>query len=477
MTTKFINRELEIAELRALADRGSPVLALLYGRRRVGKTFLLGHAWEGRRHFYHLAADSTQTANRAELVRELARWSGEPLAENDFPSWRTIFRFLIGLADEAPIIVVLDEVQYLLGGEDDFASNLAAIWDRELRDRQITLVLCGSEVGVMERLRSGDSPLYGRIDWSARLRPFDYFTAREMAPGLDLREAAEAYGIFGGTPRYLAVLGDSKRLREPVIRSFLSPRGEVHLQLENLIEQEKGIREPAEYRAVLAAVASGRTRPNDVATAAGLEDRPQTVRRALGVLEDMGLVRRERNYGASPRTPWTSRVADNAVRFWYRFVYPNRSRLETGRADDVWQASVSPNLSTYMGGVFEGICHEAFVRLHDRWGLPGPRHWTRWEGRDRGRRSIEIDIVADLDDRVILTGEIKWSSRKVDHDVHVHLARDLEDLARSGMAWAKRALSRKGYHLYVSAAGFTDHFRQRASEHGRIRLVALDDLF
>lgn len=466
-----------MAEIRALADRGSPSLALLYGRRRVGKTFLLGHALAGHHHFYYLAVDSTQAANRAELVRELARWTGEPLSEGDFPSWRTIFRFLVGLADEAPVVVVLDEVQYLLGGEDDFASNLVAIWDRELRDRPFTLVLCGSEVGVMERLQAGDSPLYGRINWSARLRPFDYFTAREMAPGLDLRDAAQAYGIFGGTPRYLSVLGDSKRLREPVIRSVLSPRGEVHLQLENLIDQEKGIREPAEYRAVLAAVASGRTRPNDIATAAGLEHRPQTVRRALGVLEDLGLVRRERNYGASPRTPWMSRVADNAVRFWYRFVHPNRSRLETGDVQRVWTAKVSPNLGTYMGGIFEGICHEAFVRLHNRWGLPGPHHWSRWEGHDRGRRSIEIDVVADLYDGAMLTGEFKWSSREVDYDLHLHLVRDLEDLARSGMAWAKRALSPKGYHLYVSAAGFTVHFARRAAEHGRVRLVGLEDLY
>ena len=473
----FVNREYELRELRDLADGRGPALAVLYGQRRVGKTFLLSRAWEERRHFDYLAADSTQDTNRAELIRELATWTDDDLDEGDFPSWRAVFRFFAQLARERRALVVLDEVQYLLGGEDDLASQLVAVCDREVGDAPLTLVLCGSEVGVMERLRSGDSPLYDRIDWAAHLRPFDYFTAREMAPGLDLREAAEAYGVFGGTPRYLAVLERARRLREPVVRSVLSPRGEVHLQLENLIEQEKWIREPAEYNAVLAAVARGHTLHNRIAQAAGLQDHPQAVRRALGVLEDLGLIRRERNYGASPRTPWRTRPDDNAVQFWYAFVHPHRSRLETGEAEQVWTSEVRPRLGTYMGRVFEDMCREAYRRHHARWGLAGAHTWGRWEGQDRARRSIEVDVVADLDDGTVLTGEFKWSKKEVDLEVHLHLERDLADLARSGKGWAERALSPRGAHLYVSAAGFTDYFRQKAAEHGRIRLVSLEDLY
>jgi len=473
---RLINREAELEELRALAGRNAPSLALLYGRRRVGKTFLLSHTWHDQRHFYFLAADSPAQANRAELVRELSRWTEDELQVEDFPSWRAIFRFFVALAD-TPLVVVLDEVQYMLDGEDDLASNLVAIWDRELRDRPLTVVLCGSQVGVMEALRAGGSPLYGRFDWAARLGPFDYYRAREMAPALDLREAAVAYGIFGGTPSFLSVIGEARRLREPVIRNVLSPRGEVHLQLESLIEQEKGIRAPAEYRAVMGAVASGRTLHNEIAAAAGMQDRPQVVRRALGVLEDLGLVVRERNYGASERTPWRNRPSDNAVRFWYRFVHPHRSRLEVGGAELVWATSVAPQLDTYMGAVFEGICREAFRRHHDRWELAAPTLWSRWEGQDRNRRSIEIDVVAELDDGSLLTGEFKWSSKPVGYDLHHLLERNLDDLGHSGQGWARRALSGEGIHLYVSAAGFSDHFRRRAEEHGRIRLVALEDLY
>jgi AAA+ ATPase superfamily predicted ATPase len=133
----FVNREEELAALRALADRGSPALALVNGRRRVGKTYLLDHAWSGRRLFYFLAANSTAEMNRAELLRELAGWSGKTIDPLDYPTWRTVFRLFVDLADEGPLIVVLDEFQYLLNQVDDIASQLVAVWDREVRGRPL----------------------------------------------------------------------------------------------------------------------------------------------------------------------------------------------------------------------------------------------------------------------------------------------------------------------------------------------------
>ncbi len=108
-------------------------------------------------------------------------------------------------------------------------------------------------------------------------------------------------------------------------------------------------------------------------------------------------------------------------------------------------------------------------------GLPGAREWSRWEGRDRNRRSIEIDIVATLDDNTMLTGEIKWSSQPVGFDVYNRLRRNLEDLGNSGQGWAHPALD--GRHLFVSAAGFTDEFRAWAETNPNDRLVAMPDLY
>lgn len=252
---KLIDRTSEVAALRALTKRRKPALALLYGRRRVGKTFLLDHAWpKGQKVFYFLAADTTSDQNRTELLEELSRWSARQLDPNDYRSWRNVFRLFVDLAEQSSLVVVLDEFQYLMGTGDDIVSHLVAVWDRELKDRPLTLVLSGSQVATMERLERGDGPLYGRPDWIGKLRPFDYRDAARMTPRRPLRDTATFFGIFGGTPRYLATIESRDTIASRTMSSMLSTTGDVHVQLANLIEQEKGIRDIAEYRAILTAV-------------------------------------------------------------------------------------------------------------------------------------------------------------------------------------------------------------------------------
>src|SRR5690606_24829434 len=117
--------------------------------------------------------------------------------------------------------------------------------------------------------------------------------------------------------------------------------------------QERGIRDPSDYRAVLAAVAAGHSEVSRIAQVTGMAERAHVVRRALEVLERLELVTRERNFDAPPKAPWRHYISDNAMRFWYRYVQPNRSRLETGDAHDVWDDQVAPHLNQHMGKAFE----------------------------------------------------------------------------------------------------------------------------
>lgn len=327
----------------------------------------------------------------------------------------------------------------------------------------------------MAHLTAGGQPLYGRATWSARLSPFDYRDASRMVVNLTERDSAVIYGIFGGTPRYLAALRPEDSLADNVIRAILSPHGEIHLQQLSLIEQEKGIRDPRDYRAVLSAVASGRTEVNEIALEAGLGDQQHVVRRALQVLESLEVIRREQNFGAAKNAPYRYSIADNAVAFWHRFVLPNRSRLSAGDPREVWDNAVKPYLNDWMGPIFERMTEQAFRRYHQNWKMSGARSWASWVGKDRNGRDIQLDIVARLDDGSVLTGEIKWSSQPRGFELHNDLQRDLDDLARSGLGWAREAQS--GPFLYVSAAGFTDRFQEWAATQPNVRLLALDGFF
>jgi uncharacterized protein len=159
----LVDRDFELGELRRLTDSGRKQLGILYGRRQVGKTYLLEHAWENRRVFYFLAAALAPELNRRDLLRELGEWVGSALDPVDYPTWRTVFRGLLDLAGEGPLVVVLDEFQYLLAGRDDVTSQLVAVWDRASSALPLTLILSGSEISTMAHLHAGSEPLYGRV--------------------------------------------------------------------------------------------------------------------------------------------------------------------------------------------------------------------------------------------------------------------------------------------------------------------------
>ncbi len=201
----LIDREDERAALERLADSGRPHLALLTSRRRVGKTYLLAHAWGERTSFYFTASRTTPEINRCQLVEDLAAWSGEPLRAEDYPTWRAVFNLLLDLPGRgilgrsAPgtLVVVLDEFQYLGDGDSgaaEVASELNAAWERRRETQPLLLVLAGSAVGTMAALAGGGGPLYRRFSWYGRLRLFGAWHAAEMAPFEDLREGRSRTG-------------------------------------------------------------------------------------------------------------------------------------------------------------------------------------------------------------------------------------------------------------------------------------------
>lgn len=481
----MIDREREIAELQHLLNEPGMRLAILYGRRRVGKTHLLTNVWPAEATFYFVASDSTTAINRKELVEEMARWSDDPLEPGDFPTWRTVFRELLRLRPNQPLAVILDEYQYLGEGQgaEDVDSQLLAVWETlrsegQAVSRPLVVALCGSTVGVMERLDSAGRPLYGRTDWKHKLEPFDYFDTGTMVPFQALRDRAVTYGVFGGTPRYLEAVDLDAPLGQSIIRAVLDPRGEVRTQIETIIQQERGIQNYAQYNAILTAIASGMTERNEIAQATGLEN-DYGLRSMLSQLEELGYIRAERNFNPASNEPYRHRILDPALSFYHRFVLRFRSELERGEAPEIWDSYLRDLLAPYMGRpVFEMMAEQAYYRLRRRRDYPLVAEWGRWEGKDRDRESLEMDIVARLTDGRMMTGSIKWNARPCETAIHHRHVRDLDRLARSGKRWAHEALRQDAPLLYFAAGGFTEGFVEQAESFGQpVYTVTLEAMY
>jgi AAA+ ATPase superfamily predicted ATPase len=458
----LIDRQVERDGLRALLDRGEPALALLYGRRRVGKTHLLNNVWPREQVFYFTAAETTEEQNRATLVQDLADWSGQELHAGDYPSWRTVFRLLLEARTPGPLVIVLDEFQYLGKEVDDLssiASELNAVWEQRRPKRPLVLVLSGSAVKSLEALHAGGAPLYGRFAWVAKIDPFDYGHAAEMVPVRALRDRVRLYAAFGGTPRYLAAVDPSASVDDNIAKLLLDPRGEVRMLVETALIQERGLREVPKYQAILRAIGTGSTELQEIKDKAGLRDDADTqVRRMVDKLIDLGYVRAERNIGAHSTAPYRFRIDDPAFAFYYEFVTRFEAALVRNDPLKVWDRHIAPVFDSYVGHVFERVAEQAYQRAADRLGLPMVDEWGRWEGADKERKSLEVDIVAPLTDGRVMTGGVKWNGAPLEAKWHVHHMEMLRRLTQSGVKWAHAAADPKAPLIWVAAGGFTPAF-------------------
>jgi AAA+ ATPase superfamily predicted ATPase len=452
----FIDRqaELQLLEERYASDQAE--LFVLYGRRRVGKTALLARFCQDKRHVFFVADLDVEPVLRAALSAAVnAELLGPEAASAVYPSWQDIFLLLARHAQAERLVVVLDEFTYLVDAHPPLASTLQRVWDSDLAHTRLMLILCGSYVGMMEEAVLGyQAPLYGRRTGQYLLEPLSFHDAREFFPAYDLADQVRAFAVFGGIPAYLRVVSTAQPLLANVGQQVLTRGTFLYDEVRFLLQQE--LREPRNYFAVLEAIASGRTRLNEIKQATGLDG----VSSYLDTLRGLRLVKRV--VPVTEDKPHKSRrgiyrLRDPSFRFWFRFVHPNRTLLERGGAQVALDRLVAPQLDAFTAPVFEEICRQFLWRLGLAGGLPFlPLRIGGW-----WRANEEIDAVAVGQGEALLV-ECKWTGCPIGADV-------LRNLERKAALVSKELGSRQLLFGLCARGGFTPQVEKEAARR--------DDLF
>lgn len=414
-TNGFLDRETELGVLERAWRDGGPCLVLLWGRRRTGKTRLLGRFVEGKRAVFYGAteqASATELGGLSEAARRALRPTGaDLLAHGDFPDWESAFQYLGERARTERLVVVLDEFPYLVAAEPALPSIIQRFWDHRGRGTKLVLVLCGSAQSIMVDLQAQRAPLFGRVDVRLQLRPFGHAEAALFTPRLPPAERALAYGVLGGMPVYLSRWDDGAGHRANLRRLFGDPASPLVEEGEFVLSSE--LPEGAGYFRVLHAIASGNRTYSAIRRVTDIE-----IQRQLDRLLRLGLVERVVPVTENPlRTKRvTYRIADNFLNFWFRFVYRHRADIARGLGREIVDRVIVPALPDYMGEPWEEMCRE-FVRGEAaRGGLPVEVSSVgRWWNRDS---SVEIDIVGLQRRKVVLAGTVKWASTATGRELH-----------------------------------------------------------
>ncbi len=342
----FVGRSRERAFLEELCCSGRPELFVLYGRRRVGKTELLQQFCQGRRAVYYLAAQVRDRDNLRAFRTALAEGLGDGLAQEvEFPDWTAALSFLVERAGSERLVVVLDEFPYLCEGNKSVPSQLQRFWDTRGKKSALMLVLCGSQVSFMEKeVLAERSPLFGRRTAQKRLEPLRPEEALDFFPRWDLDERLLAYAVLGGMPAYLGRFDDALSVRENLLRDLLRPEGYLFDEVAFLLRSE--LTNPATYSSLLASIARGAQRLNDIALDVGVDS--TTAGKYLHILRELHLV--EREVPITDPDPLRSRrgtyrIADRFLAFHFRHLQPNLSLIHAGRGSRVLEEAVEPDLA------------------------------------------------------------------------------------------------------------------------------------
>jgi AAA+ ATPase superfamily predicted ATPase len=436
---RFIDRDAELAVLKAAWQQPRAQLLVVLGRRRIGKTALLRHFAASHRIVHYVATRLPEPQQLAELGEAIGVALADPLlAENGFRDWRQVFALLAAGRDRLALII--DEFPYLVEANPALPSLLQRAWDETLSAASAWLVLCGSSVAMMEReTLDARAPLYGRRTGQLRLAPLPFEAVRRFVPDYGFEEAVRTHAVFGGIPHYLQLLDSSRPLTANIGDVVLGTGAPLRDEVEFLLRQE--LVETRIYFGILSAIAAGKEKLSEIINATHLP--PGNVSKYLSVLQTLGLVRRDTP--ASEHDPDKSkrglyRIADPFVRFWFRHVRRGWNRLETGQLDAVLR-DVESDLDRMAAATYEDLCRELAAT-----GALGPRRWSR-VGR-WWNRSDEMDIVGFADEGSLLAGEVKWSSRPVGLNVLDDLRAKVD---RSGLA----AHARQVTFALCSRSGFT----------------------
>lgn len=393
MIRKFVDRKHEM-EILEREWENAPSFVVIYGRRRVGKTRLLIEFSRGRKVFFHTFMEGTKENQIKSLREELARFFNDDIFLS-FNEWYPLFKYMASRINEKTLIV-LDEFTHAIKSDKTVLSALQRAWDHEFGRREAMLVLSGSLIGMMiDEVLSYSSPLYGRRTAGFMLRPLGFFDAVEFFDNFIY--SVKSYMLVGGIPAYLFIASRYRNLERFVKSEFLSPEGFFHDEPYIVLSQE--LRELKFYFSMLSAIASGRTRPSEIASYVGVEGR--RIYPYLETLMRLGFVEREFPVGRREKRG-IYRIKDPMLLTWFSLVYPNRTEieLETLSIEDAKEI-----LQRIFSMRFEDLAKEFLLRLNKRGMLPF--RFTKigrwWHKRE------EIDLVAlNEREKKALFVEVKW---------------------------------------------------------------------
>lgn len=453
----FLGRTSELNYLNTFYDSEGSQLLVVYGQRNIGKTSLLKEFVKGKPYHYYCARSASEREQTYEWGRELRNLTGN-LPE--YPSYAEIFE---GISENGSgkMVMIVDEFQHAVKSGNAFMKDLVSFVRERGKHREILVVLLSSSTGWVENsmvTRIGEAAY--ALSGFLKIKELPFEEMRRFFSKFSAEECVEAYAILGGFPRLWTQFDDALSIKENICRFILNPH--TYLQEEGLRTVAEELRETAVYHTILASIASGRHKLNDLYRHTGFSRAKISV--YLKNLMELELVEKVFSYdteGKANTQKGIYRIRNHFVHFYFRFLYPNRSALALKSVDEFYEEHIQLFFKNFATPYFKEVCRQQIEKWDREEKLPiGIDRIGEWVGK-----SGNIDVIAQDETGKTLVAYCNWERSVMQYEDYEKLLSNIE----------KAKLGADTIYLF-SIQRFDEKLSLEAKMKKNLKLISLEDM-
>lgn len=395
MYEDFLGRENQKKQIKGFLESPRQTAALVYGRRRIGKTGLIKHCLSefSETAIYYECKETSEENNVKSLAEIVSERLGFPLLS--FSSFEQILDFLFKQSVGKNLVFVVDEYPYLRRVVAGLDSIIQSAIDNK-GDSALHLILCGSYVDTMKSLLEKQNPLYGRFDLVIDLKAMDYYESALFYPEFSDEDKVRLYSVFGGVPYYNRLIDSKKSVRENIIELIASPGSRFETEIPLALKSE--IQKMTNAYEVFEALSRGFVRFADILSQSQVSSSP-TLADVLEKLIKMDVVKKEtpiNDEGNKKKAGYY--ISDPFTLFYFKYIYRNLSRLNVMDSDVFFEKYIERDFEEHhVPRLFEDVCKQFLIRKNRRAELANgfERIGKYYYDDVKNHKNGEFDIVTE----------------------------------------------------------------------------------
>lgn len=441
----------DLEKLEQLYKESGNQLVVLYGRRGCQKEELIKEFCDGKKFFYYRCRQASPEHQLEMMGEEISRQYKVSLSRQTYEEYFA----RIKSGDPSKLVVIIDEAQFVAKRDASFMEAVAKLKKHKLYPGPVLIILATSSTvwatqEAAEQFKGAEMKLES-LNFLEVVRHFE---------SLPVAEIVRIYGAIGGVPAYLDKWDAAKSFKDNICRLVLTPSGALYGEVDAVIAAE--LRELSAYSTILAAIARGENKLNDIFHATGFSRAKISV--YLKNLANFNIVEKVVSFetgGWENAKKGVYQIKDTFVNFWFKFVYPNMSNLYLLSPEEFYDTYIEKELDAYLERYFREVCTEYLLILNQMGQLPFTiKRVGTWIGKT-GR----IDIVAQSEDRRSIIGFCNWDKPMMTMDMCENMA----------MAMEQARLTSDDYYLF-SATDFEPALQSYVVRDPRFKLINMNEL-